>query len=120
MVRRYAWLTAGHRSGGRAPERQILTLEHTWLQFDTQPGTFHRIHVTVFNAWHDGDQLVIPAAIKRADRFLDQGIRLTERHVHRGDESHRADAIMRRKRAMPGFCQGGDLSSFRESTRPTQ
>src|SRR5450755_305157 len=109
-------VTVVFRSGRRAPDREILTLEHSGLQLDTQPGTFHWIHVTVFNAWDHSDQLLVPAAIKCADRFLDQGIRLTEGHVHRRDEPHRADAIMRRKRAMPGFCQRGDLSSFREST----
>src|SRR5882757_6549942 len=95
-----------------AAHGQIGTIIHRGQEVDAKAFALHRIDVSVLDQGHVGDEFIVPALVEGAHGFLDQRIRLAERHVHGGGETDRADAIVRREGAVVGLGHGGDLASF--------
>src|SRR5580704_5265178 len=99
---------------------QIGAIVHRRQKVDAETLALHRIDVSVLDHWHSGDEFVVPAPVEGANRFLNQRIGLAERHVHRGGESDRADAVVRRERTVVGFSHRGDLAPLGKPAGPAQ
>src|SRR5579871_3973446 len=72
----------------------------------------HRIDIAILDHRHGRDKLVVPALVEGADRFLDQRIRLAERHVDGRNEADGPDAVMRCERPMIGLGHRRDLAAL--------
>src|SRR6266581_3693970 len=103
-----------------AAHGQIGTLVDRRQEVDAEALPLHRIDVAVPDVRHVGDEFVIPALVEGTHGFLDQRIRLAERHVHGGSKADRTNAIVWCEGTVVGFGHGRDLAPLGEPAGPAQ
>src|SRR5687767_14817457 len=85
-------------SGWTDAHRGVLAFPDFRQQLHADAGPRRLAEVTPYRLRHVRDQLVVPAGIEGAHRFLDQRIRRPDREVYRRRVDQRPGAVVRRDR----------------------
>ena len=99
---------------------RIGALDDIGQELRAEPRPGHGIDITVDDPRQLRHELLVPAGIEGADRFLDQRIGRIQRQMHGGGIDDRAGAVMGRDGEMVGLREACDLARLGDAADPAE